>query len=42
MIKQNLYQNFYINQSKLSDLIYLKVDGSKAVDEVFKAISSQI
>ena len=33
---------FYINQSKLSDLIYIKVDGSRTVNEVFKTISSKI
>ena len=34
--------DFYTNQSKVSDLIYLKVDGSKTVDEVFETISTQI
>ena len=34
--------DFYTNQSKVSDLIYLKVDGSKTVDEVFETISAQI
>ena len=34
--------DFYTNQSKVSDLIYLKVDGSKTVDEVFETISDQI
>ena len=33
---------FYINQSKLSNLIYIKVDGSRTVNEVFKTISSKI
>ena len=33
---------FYINQSKLSNLIYIKVDGSRSVNEVFKTISSKI
>ena len=33
---------FYINQSKLSDLIYIKVDGSRTVNEVFKTIASKI
>jgi len=34
--------DFYTNQSKVSDLIYLEVDGSKTVDEVFETISTQI
>ena len=34
--------DFYINQSTSSELIYLKVDGSKTVDEVFESISSQL
>ena len=34
--------DFYINQSTASELIYLKVDGSKTVDEVFESISSQL
>ncbi|MDA8604779.1 adenylate kinase [Gammaproteobacteria bacterium] len=34
--------DFYTNKSKVSDLIYLKVDGSKTVDEVFETISTQI
>ena len=42
MIKQNPYQIFIQINQKLSDLIYLKVDGSKTVDEVFETISSQI
>ena len=33
---------FYTNQSISSDLIYLRVDGSKTVDEVFESISSQL
>jgi adenylate kinase len=33
---------FYINQSKLSNLIYIKVDGSRTVNEVFKTIASKI
>jgi adenylate kinase len=33
---------FYSNQSISSDLIYLRVDGSKTVDEVFESISSQL
>jgi len=33
---------FYINQSNSSNLKYIKVDGSKTVDEVFELISSQI
>ena len=33
---------FYTNQSISSDLIYLSVDGSKTVDEVFESISSQL
>ena len=33
---------FYMNQSISSNLNYLKVDGSKTVDEVFELISSQI
>jgi adenylate kinase len=33
---------FYINQSKLSNLIYIKVDGSRTVNEVFKIIASKI
>jgi adenylate kinase len=34
--------DFYTNKSKVGDLIYLKVDGSKTVDEVFETISTQI
>ena len=33
---------FYINRSNSSNLKYIKVDGSKTVDEVFELISSQI
>ena len=33
---------FYTNQSISSDIIYLRVDGSKTVDEVFESISSQL
>jgi adenylate kinase len=33
---------FYINQSNLSNLKYIKVDGSKTVEKVFESISSQI
>ena len=33
---------FYTNQSISCDLIYLRVDGSKTVDEVFESISSQL
>jgi adenylate kinase len=33
---------FYINRSNSSNLKYIKVDGSKTVDEVFEFISSQI
>ena len=33
---------FYINRSNSSNLKYIKVDGSKSVDEVFELISSQI
>jgi adenylate kinase len=33
---------FYINQSNSRSLKYIKVDGSKTVDEVFELISSQI
>jgi adenylate kinase len=33
---------FYTNQSISSDLIYLRVDGSKTVDEVFESISNQL
>ena len=33
---------FHTNQSISSDLIYLRVDGSKTVDEVFESISSQL
>ena len=33
---------FYINQSNPSNLKYIKVDGSKTVEEVFESISSQI
>ena len=33
---------FYINRSNASNLKYIKVDGSKTVDEVFELISSQI
>ena len=33
---------FYSNQSISSDLIYLRVDGSKTVDQVFESISSQL
>ena len=33
---------FYINQSNSSNLKYIKVDGSKTVEEVFELISNQI
>ena len=33
---------FYTNQSISSDLIYLRVDGCKTVNEVFESISSQL
>ena len=33
---------FYINKSNSSNLKYIKVDGSKTVDEVFELISSKI
>jgi adenylate kinase len=33
---------FYINRSNSSNLKYIKVDGSKTVDEVFELISGQI
>ena len=32
---------FYTKQSEDTDLIYINVDGSKSVDEVFKSISSK-
>jgi adenylate kinase len=34
--------DFYLNQSLESNLKYITVDGSKAVDDVFDLISSQI
>ena len=33
--------DFYTKQSEDTDLIYINVDGSKSVDEVFKSISSK-
>jgi adenylate kinase family enzyme len=42
MIKQSLYQNFILIDRNSSNLKYIKVDGSKTVDEVFELISSQI
>ena len=33
---------FYINRSNSSNLKYIKVDGSKTVEEVFESISNQI
>ena len=33
--------DFYTKQSEDSDLIYINVDGSKSVDEVFRSISSK-
>lgn len=33
--------NFYTKQSEDTDLIYINVDGSKSVDEVFRSISSK-
>lgn len=33
--------DFYVKQSEDTDLIYINVDGSKSVDEVFRSISSK-
>jgi adenylate kinase len=33
--------DFYTKQSEDTDLIYINVDGSKSVDEVFRSISSK-